>query len=505
MFAKTHACTIVGTFAEPVRVEVDVERGLPRITLLGLPSAESGAMRERVRCALAAAGIELPLSRVTINLAPADMPKRGAGLDLAVAIAIATAAGHIKPDEVRHVSLHAELGLDGTLRPARGTLAALHRASRDNRSWLVTACEVPRMFADDEGATQVARFADLGSVVGWLATGNPEPIAPTVQSSSQEWGHAAHSIADIRGSEVGVRAATVAAAGGHNMLLVGPPGCGKTLLCSALHELVPPLGREEQLEVATIYDAAGAPAPSLGCSPIRAPHHGITTAGLIGGGSGALSVGEITLAHRGLLFLDELPEFRPAALESLREPLEQGRIRIRRTTWNVELPARFQLIAAMNLCRCGRFGQRSGPACSCSDIERSRYVNRVSGAIRSRFDLLVPMHPPRDGVFVGKRHNPEVLRDAVRSAVLAQEARWGGGGRNAHVRSVHQDGLNLQPEASALLQQVGESRVLSGRAQLALVRVARTVADLDGAEDIAASHVGTALQLCPDDRVIDHA
>jgi magnesium chelatase family protein len=268
--------------------------------------------------------------------------------------------------------------------------------------------------------------------------------------------------------------------------------------------LLPPLDHAHALEVATIHDAAGVLAPAHRVPPVRAPHHGISSVGLVGGGSGIPTIGEITLAHRGILYLDELAEFRPSSIDALREPLEQGSVRLRRSRWQFEAPARFQLVAAMNLCRCGRYGNKRGPSCTCSEVERLRYWNRVSGALRSRFDLNHVLTPPEDGVFAGATPDVAALIQRINIARHKQEQRWGGA-LNAHARSMVDPLLRVTTEARSFLGKLAFVRSMSGRAQLATVRVARTIADLESSEDVLEVHVRRASRFAPQEASDDNA
>ncbi len=503
MYGTTHSAATFGPQSVPVHVEATVERGLPKFTLVGLREADARECRERVRCALRSLGIDLPLARVTVNLSPSDLPKAGAGFDLAVLLAVLAAAGEIPRERVANCASHAELGLDGALRPVPGMLAAVSGFIRRGHAEVLIPQTGPSLPPAIGHCLRLPAVVDVvrrmhGHDTQLIGAGpGPHPDVPTHQEMPSTV-----DLSDVRGQEHAVRALEIAAAGEHDLLFSGPPGCGKTMLAQRLMTVLPPPSPEEDLEIAVIHDAAGIDRMP-GERPFRSPFHGVTSQGLIGGGATRVALGEMTLAHRGVLFLDELPEFRPAAIESLREPMEAGYVSLRRAGWQVRLPARTQVVGAMNLCRCGRHGVDDGPICRCSERERTTYANRVSGAIRSRFDVTVALTPPRGSLLQ--------LARAPSSAAVAQrvcEAR----SRSHHRMSTRGDVQNrssgrevatsaaratLSGPAADLVGRATLSMSLSGRSQDALIRVSRTIADLDGSDTVEVDHIAEAITFIP--------
>ncbi len=495
MFGSITTAVLLGVSAVPVTVEARVGQGLPQLTIVGMREADARACRERIRCGLQAAGLGLPLGRITVSLAPADLPKRGAGCDLPVLLALLVAAGEVPAEQVRGWAAYAEVGLDGTLRPVPGVLAATRAAAaHGSTTVLVDAASGPvaaHVPVDVLAATSVPELMAClreGSTAGMAA--GPCELAPGDAAVTE--------LADVRGQQVAVRALTIAAAGGHNLLLHGPPGCGKTMLASRLPGLLPALPGEEYLEVCELHDAAGVAPPAPGMRPFRAPHHGVTPTALAGGGSGSVHVGEVTLAHRGVLFLDEVAEFRPSALDALRQPLESGHVAVRRAGWMAQMPARVQLVAAMNLCRCGRTGTRSAEPCRCSDASREAYRNRVSGAILSRFDLGVRLVEPHDSLAVlPAAPTSEEACCAVLGARERQDAHNPGGCCNALLRRAEGGRLELGDDAGEAMARAIQALRIGGRTQLAVLRVARTIADLAGRDRIVRSDLVEALGYRP--------
>jgi magnesium chelatase family protein len=497
VLARALSGTVFGLDGVRVEVEADIADGLPGFHIVGLGDRALQEARERVKIAINNSGFQFPGRKVTINLAPAQLPKEGTGFDLAMAAAIVSAGDERGlPADAAWLG---ELALDGSIRAIRGTLAIVAHLDRLGvRRFYVPAANVAEaqiattapVFGVDHLRDLKAHWeegAPLGAVAVSVPSAPPAP-APTVD------------LAEVYGQPHAKRALEVAAAGAHHLLLVGPPGAGKTLLARALPGILPPLNRREAVEVTSIASCVGmlpAGAGLLEVPPFRAPHHTISPAALVGGGGAALRPGEITRAHRGVLFMDEITEFRRDALEALRQPLEEGRLALARSRGHAVLPARFILVAAANPCPCG-FAGDTRRLCECTPPERQRYRARLSGPIRDRIDLqvLVPRQPAGGLLRTNAvAESSESVRERViRARRRQRERRPQGPGNGALTGPQLRRDAALDAAGQALLEAAAERLQLSGRAVHRVLRVARTIADLEGHANIEAAHVAEALQ-----------
>ncbi|HYU59954.1 MAG TPA: YifB family Mg chelatase-like AAA ATPase [Solirubrobacterales bacterium] len=495
MLATARTFTLLGVSAHEVIVEVDVHRGLPVFSLVGLPDAAVRESRERVRAALTNSNFEFPLQRITANLAPADLPKAGPGLDLAIAAALIAAAGQLPPEGLERWCLAGELALDGAIRPVPGVLAMAEEARRRGAAGLAVAADNAAEAALIEGLP-VAPLNRLDELPP-LARGELEEFEPSqVVSRNGAAPETVPDLSDLRGQPALRRLLEVAAAGGHSILITGPPGAGKSLAARRLPSLLPPLDPAEAIEVTRIASVCGKPPPPgrLAARPFRAPHHTISAAGLVGGGNPPRP-GEVTLAHGGVLFLDELGEFSRSALEALRQPLEEGRVWVARVNHSVELPCRFMLVAAANPCPCGR-GEDS-PRCSCTPPVVRGYRAKLSGALADRIDVTARVDQPSSEAMDGPAgESSEAVRERVLRARELQALRLGPGRVNASMTPVEtRRCCRIGREARDMLAD-GHARLgLSGRGHERVLRVARTIADLVGAERIDSEMIGEALSM----------
>lgn len=497
MFARVLSGTPYGVEARLVEVQCDVGPGMPGFTIVGLPEKEVSEARDRVRSAIRNLGLEFPQLRITANLAPADLRKEGAGFDLALAVSLLLATGQIPKARTENTVFLGELALDGGIRPVRGVLAVALAAKEAGIARLMVARDSAAEAALVEGL-QVFPVDNLGEAVAFLRGEKDIPPAHRVipDAPPPDW----LDLALVKGQEHARRALEIAAAGGHHLLMIGPPGAGKSLLARCLPGILPPLSFVEALEVSRIHSVAGLLSPErplLQWRPFRAPHHTISYVGMVGGGHGIPVPGEISLAHHGVLFLDELPEFDRKVLEALRQPLEDRRITVVRAGVSVSFPASFMLVGAMNPCPCGHFGDPLRP-CRCRPHEIVQYRKKLSGPFLDRIDLFV--HVPRltkeELLSEGGGEPSEVVRQRVQEARQIQERRFSGKlHANAEMgpREVKKYCL-LTPEGKNLLARAIEHFALTGRGYVRTLKVACTIADLAGSGTIGAEHVAEALQ-----------
>jgi magnesium chelatase family protein len=492
MLASVATFAIEGVSSREVTVEVDVRLGLPTFTLVGLPDRAVRESRERIRAALVNSGLDYPQKRLTANLAPAHIRKTGASFDLAIAVALMAASGQLPVGAAEGTAVCGELSLSGALRPVRGALAVALGARESGLRRLVVPAESADEAALVEGievcaVPDLSRLADL-----FHGRWQPPPVEPAGAEAAKS---RPLDLADVRGQGDAKRALEIAAAGAHNLLMVGPPGAGKTMIARRLPGILPPPSFEEALEITRVQSVAGLGAGRLASErPFRAPHHTISAQGLVGGGSFPRP-GEVTFAHRGVLFLDELPEFARTALDALRQPVEEGFVEITRGQRTIVFPAGITLVAACNRCPCARPPDR----CTCSELELGRYLRRLSGPLLDRLDLVCQVEAVPALELAGRRRVPRREHSRATAARVAaarerQRTRLAGGtatcngDMDARLTRRH---VRLRGAAASLLAASGAD--LTGRGHDRVLRVARTIADLAGRHEVAADDVEEAL------------
>lgn len=489
---RARSLALVGVDAVPVEVEVDISSGLPGFSIVGLPDAAVQEARERVRVAISNAGYKFPARKVVVNLAPANLRKEGPTFDLPIALAILAASGVLRARVLEGCAIAGELSLDGGVRGIRGALSMAERAYEEGLPRLLlparNAAEAACM-----GRVEVFGVESLREAVEFLEGGvRIEPAVPEADEGlGEEEGE--DDFADVVGQDFAKRALEVTAAGGHNVLMCGPPGAGKTMLARRLPGILPPLTLQESIEVTKVYSAAGqTDGRLLRVRPFRSPHHTISTSGLAGGGSNPRP-GEVSLAHHGVLFLDELPEFSRKTLEVLRQPLEDGRVTIARVAGTVSYPARVTLVCSMNPCPCGYAGD-THHECRCSAAQMERYRSRLSGPLLDRIDLFVNVPRPRRRELRGapRAEGSARIRERVVAAREVQLRRQGVPNAALGGRKLRET-CELDGEAEALFSAAIDRMGLSGRAHDRILRVARTVADLSGEARISVDHLAEAL------------
>ncbi|MCX7627812.1 MAG: YifB family Mg chelatase-like AAA ATPase [Methylophilaceae bacterium] len=487
--AVLHSRGLAGMDAPPVTVEVHLANGLPNFTIVGLPEAEVKESKDRVRAALQNAHFEFPARRITVNLAPADLPKESGRFDLPIALGILAASGQIPAERLDRYEFAGELALTGELRPIRGALAMTLKACRDGRAFVL-----PQESATEAALVQQAEIYPAATLLEVCAHLTGRRSLARCATSTIDHPQAHPDFIDVKGQAQAKRVLEVAAAGGHSVLMSGPPGTGKSMLATRFPGILPQMTDDEALESAAIASLNGSFRPEhWKCRPFRAPHHTASGVALVGGGA-TPRPGEISLAHHGVLFLDELPEFSRSVLEVLREPLESGRITISRAARQADFPARFQLIAAMNPCPCGYLGHHNGK-CRCTPDQVARYRGRISGPLLDRIDLQieVPALPEEELTSAARGEPSAAIRARVEAARQRQMQRQG---KPNALLSPHEVDLLCTPDAAGteLLKQALHRLGLSARAYHRILKVARSIADLAGSDGVKSPHIAEAVQ-----------